>query len=226
MDLTLILVTIVALLVAIAVSIYSWNKLRPLSYLMITWFILFVGLAQIPYFEVAGAWQPGDIMGFAVFGNLLSIPIIILLLAWKKSAAFNNFMDATPTWLLVSTQVYRIVGLVFLIYYFQGKLAFEVGFTSGLMDILVAISAVIVAWLVYHKPSREKSLVLAWSIFGLLDFASAFTITGLSLFGLIQLVPEPSDLGMPPLTIISIFQVPLAIFIHIYLIARVRKLAK
>jgi|AntRauMFilla1563_2_1112583.scaffolds.fasta_scaffold03923_3 hypothetical protein len=226
MDFTLISVTVMALLVATAIVIYSWNKFRLLSYTMAAWFVLAVGLAQIPYFEVAGSWQPGDLQGFAIFSNLLSVPLIILLVAWKKSTAFRNFLDATPTWILVSTQVYRLVGLVFLIYYLQGKLAFEVGFTSGIMDVLTAISAIIVAWLVYHKPAREKTLVLAWCIFGLVDFASAFTITGLSLFGIIQLVPEPSDLGMPPLTIISIFQVPLAIFIHIYLIARVRKLAK
>jgi hypothetical protein len=224
MDFTLISVTVLALIVATAIVIYSWNKFRLLSYTMAVWFVLVVGLAQIPYFEVAGAWQPGDLLGFVGFSNLLSLPVIILLLAWKKSTAFEKFLDATPTWILVITQVYRLVGIVFLIYYFQGKLAFEVGFTSGVMDVLTAISAIIVAWVIYHKPSREKTLVLAWSIFGLADFASAFTITGLSLFGVIQLMPEPSDLGMPPLTIISIFQVPLAIFIHIYLIARVRKL--
>lgn len=62
--------------------------------------------------------------------------------------AFRKFLDATPTWILVSTHVYRIVGVVFFMYYFQGKLTFEVGFTSGFIDILTAISAVIVAWFV------------------------------------------------------------------------------
>ncbi len=203
------------------ISMYSWNKLRTVSYLISIWFVLAVALGQVPYFQVIGEWQAGDLIGFAIFGTLLSIPLGALLFAWKKNTAFQNFLETIPTWLLVSTQSYRMVGLAFLIFYLQGVLPFEVGFVTGVFDILVALSAVTVAWLVYHKSTKEKPLVLVWCGFGLLDFALAFTIVGLSFFGLIQLVPEPTAMAMPPLTIISIFQVPLAMFIHIYLINRV-----
>lgn len=207
--------------VAGLIAAYSWNKLRAVSYSVLAWFVLAVGLAQIPYLQVKGEWQPGDLIGFMIFGILLSIPLTGLFIAWQKSSAFKNFLDAVPTWVLVSTQAYRIVGLAFLFYYFQGALPFEVGFVSGVYDLLVAISAVVLAWLLYHKSVKEKLFVVGWCGFGLLDFALAFTLAGLSFFGLIQLVPEPTAMAMPPLTIISIFQVPLAMFIHVYLITRV-----
>ncbi len=211
----------IGLVVTGLIAAYSWNKLRAVSYLVLAWLVLAVGLAQIPYLQVKGEWQSGDLIGFMFFSILLMIPLAGLFIAWQKSSAFKNFLDAVPTWVLVSTQAYRIVGLAFLFYYFQGALPFEVGFVSGVYDLLVASSAVVIAWLLYHKSIKEKLFVVGWCGFGLLDFAVAFTIVGLSFLGLIQLVPEPTAMAMPPLTIISIFQVPLAIFIHVYLITRV-----
>lgn len=223
MDLTLLLVSAMAFLIAIAVSAYSWNRYRLFSYITIIWFLATLGLAQIPYFQDPISWTDGDWKGFLVFGSLLMVPVTLLILAWHKSPKFQAFLNQIPTWLLISTQVYRLAGIFFLIFYFQDKLPLEIGLVNGILDVVVAIGAVIVATVVYQKGVKANSLVLAWNGIGLLDFASAFTMVGVSFFGIVNISPAPTLMAMPPLTLISIFQVPLAMFIHIYLIARIRK---
>jgi hypothetical protein len=47
-------------------------------------------------------------------------------------------------------------------------------------------------------------------------------MVGLSFFGFLEIDPVPTSMAMPPLFLISLFQVPIAMFIHIYLIARIR----
>ncbi len=223
MDLTLLSVSLMAFLIAIAVSVYSWNRYRPFSYITFIWFLISLCSAQIPLFQNDQSWVAGDWKGFFVLGNLLMAPVIILILAWQKSPKFQAFLNQIPTWLLISTQVYRLAGIFFLIFYFQDKLPLEIGLVNGILDVVVAIGAVIVAVLFYQKRAKVNSLALAWNGLGLLDFASAFTMVGLSFFGIVNLSPAPTSMAMPPLTLISTFQVPLAMFIHIYLIARIRK---
>jgi hypothetical protein len=223
MNLTLLLVSAMAFLIAITVSAYSWNRYRTFSYVTIIWFLVTLGLAQIPYFQDPISWTDGDWKGFLVFGNLLMVPVILLILVWQKSSKFQAFLHRIPTWLLISTQVYRLAGIFFLFFYFQDKLPLEIGLVNGILDVVVAIGAVIVARVVYQKGAKANSLVLAWNGLGLLDFASAFTMVGVSFFGVMNIFPAPTLMAMPPLTLISIFQVPLAMFIHIYLIARIRK---
>ncbi|WP_373520839.1 hypothetical protein [Aquiflexum sp.] len=116
----------------------------------------------------------------------------------------------------------RFAGIFFLVFYFKEKLPFEIGVVNGLLDIIVAVTAIILALMVYKTGNKFNKLVLAWYGLGLLDFTSAFTVVGLSFFGLISVSPALTPMGLPPLTLISIFQVPIAMFIHIYLINRIK----
>lgn len=212
-----------AFLIAMSIAMYSWNKYRPIGYGILTWFFIAFALAQIPYFQNSQSWTPGDWKGFLAFGSLLMIPVLVLIIAWLKNQKFAAFLDQIPTWLLISTQVYRFAGIFFLVFYFQDKLPFEIGVVNGLLDIIVAASAIILALLVYKTGNKCNKLVFTWNGLGLLDFMSAFTVVGLSFFGLMSVSPAPTPMGLYPLTLISIFQVPLAMFIHIYLITRIRK---
>jgi hypothetical protein len=222
MNITLVLVTSMAFLIAILFSIYSWNRYRPVSYALLIWFFIAFGLAQIPYFQNAKTWMEGDWKGFLAFGSLLMLPVLVLVISWLKNQKFKNFLDQIPTWLLISTQAYRFAGIFFLVFYVQDKLPFEIGVVNGLLDVTVATSAIILGLLIYSKGNKYNKLVLAWNGLGLLDFASAFTVVGLTFFDLLTVYPAPTPMGLPPLTLISIFQVPIAMFIHIYLINRVK----
>ena len=222
MNITLVLVSLMAFIIAVLLSMYSWNRYRPLSYALLAWFFIVFGLAQIPYFQDSQTWIDGDWKGFLAFGSLLIIPVFTLMVAWSKSQKFKVFLDQIPTWLFISTQTYRFAGIFFLVFYFQRKLPFEIGVVNGILDVTVAVTAIILALLIYKKGNNFNKLVLAWNGLGLLDFVSAFTVVGLSFFGLIRISPAPTPMGLPPLTLISIFQVPIAMFIHIYLINRIK----
>lgn len=223
MNLTLLAVTTMAFLIALAAISYSWVRYRPFAYVTIVWFLVALVVAQIPFFQNEQTWMAGDGKGFIAFGTALMVPVVGLLLAWQKSSAFRAFLEEIPTWLLVSTQVYRMAGIFFLLAWLQGTLPWQIGLVNGVLDVAVATGAVLVATLVYKYGKRANAAVLVWCGLGLLDFALAFTVVGLSFLGMISIAPAPASMGMPPLTLISIFQVPLAMFIHIYLIARIRK---
>ncbi|MDF2963216.1 MAG: hypothetical protein K0S39_4951 [Paenibacillus sp.] len=217
-----IIIPTAGLLITIASAIYTWNKLRPLSYVLICWFIIGFAISIAPFFSKSGSWSQGDGLGFLLFCTLPIIPVVGLLIAWKKSARFATFLSQTPVWVFVALQVYRIVGVSLIVLYVQKKLPFEIGFINGALDSLVAAGAVILGWLSYKKNRGSIRPLYVWNVVGLLDFVNAFTLFGLSYFSMINLTPAPTLMGMPPLTLLTMFQVPIAMFVHVYLFSRLQ----
>ena len=107
--------------------------------------------------------------------------------------------------------------------YFSGDLPAEVGLVSGVMDVTIAFTAVLLANHVRKDESKSRTLVIAWSTLSLIDFAWATIVKSAAFFGLLQISPAPLALGNPPLLIISLFALPLGIFISFYLILRARE---
>jgi hypothetical protein len=104
--------------------------------------------------------------------------------------------------------------------YFSGDLPAEVGLVSGVMDVTVALTAVLLANHLRKNEGDSRRLVIAWSTFSLIDFAWATIVKTAAFFGLLQITPAPLALGNPPLLIISLFALPLGIFISFYIILR------
>jgi len=88
------------------------------------------------------------------------------------------------------------------------------------LDIIVGVTALPVAWVLARGFSWSRNLAIVWNLVGILDLASAFTVVTLSIFGLLALDPAPTRMGLYPLSIVSIYQVAIAIFLHIYLLRR------
>lgn len=223
MDILSVLISLLAFTIAVVFSVYAWNRLRAVSYILIAWFIVAFGISRVPFFQSYTSWETGDLLGLTVFSTVMMIPLISLIWAWQKRADFRAFLDKIPTWVLISTQLYRVAGFLLLAGYLQGKLPFEVGFVNGLLDITVAILAIFLAWFAFKNPNKGKGLIIGWNVLGFLDLMIALSTITLSLLGILSLSPEPAAMGMPPFSLIGLYQVPLALFIHLYLIARMRK---
>ncbi len=223
MDTTTIIIALIAALVAGAVFLFSWNKYRPLSFGILAWFLGALGLmlSGVSFFQKKGVWTDGDLIGYFGLSGALMGPVIVLLVAWKRSTGFTKFLDEIPTSTLVFLQVYRFGGALYLMLYLAGQLPLAVGFVTGVLDITVATGALLLGGYLYSSGKKGDTAVLAWNGLGLLDLLIALNVITLSVFGLIQLEPAPTLMGMPPITLICTFQVPMAIFIHIYLIRRV-----
>lgn len=211
---------IVALTIGIVFAAYSWRRSKIVALFVLGWAILSLFIARIPFFADPNAWSEGDIIGYNTFNALFLIPVIGLVIASWRSAHFQQFMSATPTWILTATQLYRLSGGTLLILYMQGLIPAEIGLFSGVMDIIIGALALPLAWTLYKSFSWSRKVAIVWNIVGLLDFVGAATVITVSFFGLMEISPVPARMGIYPLSLITIYQVAIATFIHIYLLNR------
>jgi hypothetical protein len=91
---------------------------------------------------------------------------------------------------------------------------------TGVVDVLVATTAIVLSVYVRSTETRAPRLVIAWAIVALADFVWAVSLITMSFLGFIQLTPAPVMMGNAPLLIISLFAVPFGIFVSVYVIAR------
>ena len=91
------------------------------------------------------------------------------------------------------------------------------------MDITVAVSAVALAFMLRRNTFVSPRVVIAWALFSLLDFSWATIVKFASFFGALELSTSASMLGNPPLSIISLFALPLGIFVSVYVVMRARQ---
>jgi hypothetical protein len=71
------------------------------------------------------------------------------------------------------------------------------------------------AWAVASTTSGVRWLALGWSLFGITDFLFSVSMVSLSFVGVLALQPDPVRIGLHPLALISLFQLPLSIAIHL-----------
>lgn len=215
--------SVLGLAAALTIALYCWNRLRIASVILVGWITIALAVGQIPLFRGFPDWQETDWQGFNIFGTLAFAPAALLLLAALRVKRVTEALDQIPTSAFVLTQAYRFGGAFLIVAYLRGELPAEIGLVSGILDVIVATTAVLLALYLRGHESRSPRLVMAWAILALADFAWASMMLTLSFLGVLELSPAPVLMGNPPLLIISLFALPFGIFISIYLILRIRK---
>jgi hypothetical protein len=190
--------------------------------LFVGWFLLSLGLSVRGFFQAPLAFQSADIGGFLVFGTLMSVPVLAFVLAQQRSAQFRQLAAHASIAFLVGLQFYRVAGIVFWGLWRAGLLPTSFALITAGADLLIGLSAPILAWGIVQQRTWARPATLLWCVVGLCDFAIAVPTIGLSLFGLIALSPAPSLIGFHPLALISLVNVPLAICLHLLVLQRLR----
>ena len=214
---------IIGLIATISIAAYCWNRFRTASVTILIWFSVALLIGQFVFFPEGNENQIDLLIRFLVFGTLAFGPAALLILFSLRSEKFKSGLEKISTSDLVLTQTYRIGGVFLILAFFRGDLPAEIGLISGLMDVTIAISAIALAIHLRRDGKNARGLVKAWAIFSLLDFGWATSMKFASFFGVLELNPDPAMLGNPPLVIISLFALPLGIFISVYLLVRTRK---
>jgi hypothetical protein len=123
-----------------------------------------------------------------------------------------------PQHWLIGVQLYRTLGVIFLILYAGGKLPGLFAWPAGLGDVLVGVLAPVVAIAYWRGPRKNADLVLAWNLFGLADLVVAVMtgmLTSPSPFQLFAF-DLPNELASQfPLVLVPVFLVPLSILLHL-----------
>ncbi len=150
------------------------------------------------------------------FGLLL--PIIAGVLFYRRSSTLRRITAAAPQSLLVGVQIYRVLGVIFLVLLASGSMPRVFAAPAGTGDVAVGLLAPAVA-LAYTRGSRGAAgLVRAWNLLGLADLAVAVTTGFLSSPSPIQTFAfdNPNTLITAfPLVMIPVFLVPLAVLLHL-----------
>lgn len=177
--------------------------------ILLIWFSAVFVLSQMEFFAINPLFAPN-----IVFGWLL---IFAFLNKAYNSQIIKKIADAMSMHWAIATQTYRIVGVGFLFLYAQGRLPAIFAFPSGFGDIIVGTLAPFVAAVYFYKKVYARKLAIWWNKIGILDLVIALSVGFLAFprpVHFIPVYPTTEPMSLFPLAIITLFAVPLALFLH------------
>ena len=154
------------------------------------------------------------------------VPVLIGALLLWRSPLVARIIDAVPQHWLVGVQLYRALGIIFLILYAQGLLPGLFAWPGGAGDIAVGLLAPIVGLAYARAPRENAGLVRAWNFFGIFDLIVAVTTGFMTAPSFVQpIVVQPSSelMTVLPMVLIPVFLVPLSIVLHVASLAKLHR---
>ena len=124
------------------------RAVRVSAVVLLGWLTLAIVLAAMGVYHVEG-----DALPTIQFGIVPPILIGIFLI-WRSDAV-ARLIDAVPQEWLVGVQLYRALGVIFLILFASGKLPGLFAWPAGVGDIAVGLLAPVVG-LAYARAPRDK----------------------------------------------------------------------
>ena len=187
--------------------------------LLLSGWLAFAIALGVSGFFVTGPGERVPRVGFAL------IPLLIGGALFTASPTFRRTIGRTPTEWLVGVQAYRLEGSVFLIGYSQGLFPGVFALPAGWGDVLIGLTAPIVAWLLWKRHPWSRRIAVLWNIAGIIDLVLAVTLGVLSAPGPFQRL----SLGTPntvistyPFILIPTVLVPLSILLHVFSLQNLR----
>ncbi len=192
---------------------------RVSAVVLLGWLALSIALAAMGVYHV-------DSNAIPTVQYAIVLPILIgSLLIWR-SETVARVIEAVPQQWLIGVQLYRALGVIFLILYATGKLPGLFAWPAGVGDIVIGLLAPVVGLAYARAPRDTAGLVRAWNVFGILDLVVAVTTGFLTAPSLIQpIVVQPSSelMTVLPMVLIPAYLVPLSILLHIASLAKLHR---
>lgn len=152
---------------------------------------------------------------------------VVALLAFLYSPALRRAAEAASLPALIGVQVYRVLGVLFVILLALGQLPAHFAKPAGWGDIFIGITGPLVALALARRTPGAHGLAIAWNVLGLLDLMVAVGMgTGvLAPYLMPELgsrVPTAGAMGVFPLILVPTFAVPLSVILHVLALSRLR----
>jgi hypothetical protein len=201
----------------LAVTRADWEEsqrvamLRTATILLPLWFAAALALSYAGAFR--GPLNSPPTIEFGIF-----VPIVVGLVWLWRSATAIRLLDAIPQSWLVGLQFFRVLGVIFLVMYAQGRMPSAFALPAGAGDVAVGLLAPFVAVAYGRGIAGREALVRAWNVLGLLDLFVAITTGFLSSPSPFQVLAmnAPNELiSEYPLVLVPVFGVPLAVLLHV-----------
>lgn len=187
------------------------SAVRTAAAVLLGWFAVAVVLACFGVYRAAPDRLPTIQYG-------ISLPLLAGWLLMWRSPATRRVIDAAPQQWLIGIQVYRVLGLIFLVLYVSGDLPGPFAWPAGVGDVAVGLLAALVARADFDRPSTCFTAVSLWNVLGILDLIVAVAMGLLTVPSPLQRLAfnRPTELiTVFPLVLIPTFLVPLSLLLHL-----------
>jgi|JRHI01.1.fsa_nt_gi hypothetical protein len=189
---------------------------------LVIWFGLAQWLAKDGFFLAPRSSVPP--IAFAIV-----IPIVTGLFILLSTPRFKAVVEAVPQSWMTGLQVYRALGAMFLALWLQGRMPGEFALPAGTGDVIVGVTAPIVAWLNATRSPAAPAATLVWNVFGIADLVVAVGTGFLTSPSPYQMLAfdRPNELiAQHPFVLVPIFFVPLSIILHGLSLWKLRRAAE
>ncbi|MEO1176142.1 MAG: hypothetical protein AAFV87_03135 [Pseudomonadota bacterium] len=182
------------------------------------WISLALGLAYSNIL-VPSADQRIPLLGILILGSAILGNVLL-----TRSKTLTLIVDATPLHWLAAVQIYRVIGVVFLLLEADGYLSSYFARSTGWGDILVGLTAPIVGYLMWKDARRYYSVGLIWCAAGIIDLL-------LVLYKALNSAPGPFQttafdvptvvIGYFPFPLVPLIVVPISLILHVQMARKI-----
>lgn len=190
-----------------------------LAGIVVLWFLFSLSTVLLGVFSGDGL-QPALLVVASVL-----LPLVIFCFAYATAVPFRRYILSLPLRWLILAQTVRVIGGVFVVYFFMGLLPGLFAFPAGLGDVTIGLTAPLVALILLSRNPFPKFWVVTWNILGVLDLVTAVTLgilTSQSPLGLFASKIGIQPLLSFPLGLIPAFGVPLTLLLHVIVVILVQ----
>jgi hypothetical protein len=195
------------------------TRLRAAAWLGL-WFVLVSILGATGVLD----YQVG--LGTRGLGIAVALPVAAISVALARARSMREALMRLPLWLLNAVQSVRVIGILFLILYAQGRLPVPFAPIAGWGDILVGITAPAIGWIAYRRPTTSRTILWVWNFVGIADLLAAVGLGATSALGPLRLffaTPDSSLMVTLPWLLIPGFLLPLLTTVHVGTLIRLAK---
>ncbi len=192
---------------------------RTAAFVLVGWFVLSVALAWLEVYR-------GTLDKVPTIQYGLLLPILLGALAIWRSELATHLIDALPQSWLVGVQLYRSLGVIFLVLYAAGQMPAAFSWPAGAGDVAVGLLAPVVAMRYARNPEANARTVAVWNIVGIIDLVVAVTmgfVTSPSQFQMLSFDLPNEFVSAFPLVLVPVYLVPLSIVLHIASLVKLRR---
>lgn len=145
------------------------------------------------------------------------IPLTIGYLAYRLLRSVRTVVDEIPMHSMIAFQLYRVLGVVFLVEWMLGALPGAFALPAGIGDIAIGLYAPFVAARLRAGAPRAREAAIRWNVLGIVDLVVAVTMGVTTTPGPLHLfaIDNPNvAIIMMPLVLVPIIAVPFSLLLH------------
>jgi hypothetical protein len=174
------------------------------------WLALAFTLSARGFFSAASASVPPIALAL--------VPLVLGYVAYLSSRSLRAAIAEIPLQWMIGLQLYRALGVVFLVEWSLGAVPGAFALPAGLGDMAVGLTAPIVAALVARRAPGARGAAILWNVLGIADLVVAVTLGVLTSPGALQHLAFDAPnraITMLPLVLVPTIAVPLSLLLHL-----------